>query len=308
MSNLGEQLYDACGSGDLPAVNRLLADSAVDPSVAFRNWTSLGRASHAGHLAVVERLLHDARVDPSAEDNQAIRWASWADHLAVVERLLQDERVDPSAADNEAIRWASLHGHSAVVDRLLQDERVDPAAGDNYAIRQAALHGHVRVVDRLLQDARVDPSADDNHVLRLAARNGHSGTLHDLLQHPRVDATGLHTSEFKKVEVTMAAAADELSLAAVQRMSATLTLPFPADSRILAWQPRIRTYHEAAVALAGELTANWRLDGADAGVSEEVMDDLVWMYCFGLRLPQYRALNLTPPQKWWQKKWRLFKT
>jgi hypothetical protein len=49
------------------------------------------------------------------------------------------------------------------------------------------------------------------------------------------------------------------------------------------------------VALAAELTGNWRLHGAGAGVSEEVMDDIVWAYCFGLRLALYRALDATPP-------------
>jgi hypothetical protein len=75
----------------------------------------------------------------------------------------------------------------------------------------------------------------------------------------------------------------------LQRLSATLALTFPANSRILSWQPRIRAYHEAAVALAAELTGNWRLHGA--GVSDEVMEDIVWVYCFGLRLPLYCALD-----------------
>jgi hypothetical protein len=142
----------------------------------------------------------------------------------------------------------------------LQDERVDPAANDNLAIRRASRHGHLSVVDRLLR-------------------------------HPLVNATCLHANSYMHIDVTMAAAADQFSLGAVQRLSATLALPFPTDSRILAWQPRIRAYREAAMVLAAELTGSWRLHGAGAGVSEEVMDDIVWAYCFGLRLPVYSALD-----------------
>jgi hypothetical protein len=178
-------------------------------------------------------------------------------NLDEVTQLLQDPSVDPTASDNEAIRRASGDGNLSVVNRLLQDERVDPTALDNYAIRWAFQYGHLAVVDRLLQ-------------------------------HPLVNATCLHTNSCIYDEITTAAAAGRLSLTALQRLSATLTLPFPADSRILAWQSRICAYREQAVALAGEVTA---LHGAGGGVSGEVMDDIVWVYCFGLRLPQYCALD-----------------
>jgi hypothetical protein len=256
----------------------------------------------AADLDRVDQLLQEERVDPAADDNRAIRLASYNGHLPVVERLLQDERVDPAADDTDANRHASRNGHLPVVERLLQDERVDPAANVNYAIQTASFYGHLFVVERLLQDERVDPAADDNRAIRWAIFYGHLPVVDRLLQHPLVNATRLHTDQSRSSNVTSAAAADQLSLAAVQRLSATLTLPFPAGSRILAWQPRIRAYREAAVALAADLTANWRLDGAGAGVSEEVMDDIVWVYCFDLRLPQYRALVSAPPRKWWQKK------
>jgi hypothetical protein len=192
---------------------------------------------------------------------------------------------------------ASQNGHLSVVDRLLQDERVDPAARDNYAIGRASESGHLSVVDRLLQDERVDPAADDNFSIREASQDGHLSVVDRLLQHPGVDATCLHTLIGIHSNITTAAAAAQVSLAAVQRLSATLLLPFPAGSSIMAWQPRIRAYREDAVALAEELTGSWRLDGAGAGVSGEVMDDIVWVYSFGLRLTLYCALDstATPP-------------
>ena len=86
---------------------------------------NLIQACGSGHLAIVERLLQDSRVDPSDNDNWAIIFASENGHSAIVERLLQDSRVDPSDDENLAIRWASQNGHSAIVECLLRDDRVD---------------------------------------------------------------------------------------------------------------------------------------------------------------------------------------
>jgi Ankyrin repeats (3 copies) len=46
--------------------------------------------------------------------------ASYNGYSEVVKILLMDERVDPSADDNEAIKWASANGHLEVV-KLLRD-------------------------------------------------------------------------------------------------------------------------------------------------------------------------------------------
>jgi hypothetical protein len=44
-------------------------------------------------ISCVNRLLKDIRVDPSANNNEAIRWASQNDHIACVNILLEDSRV-----------------------------------------------------------------------------------------------------------------------------------------------------------------------------------------------------------------------
>jgi ankyrin repeat protein len=217
-------------------------------------------AARAGNLDRVNQLLHDPSVDVSSDDNLAIIWACENDHLSVVNRLLEDNRVDPAAGDNYAIQWASFRGHLSVVDRLLQDERVDPSAYDNRAIRFSSQSDNITILDHLLQ-------------------------------HPRVNATCLHTHPYVDTNINTPAAAEQLSLPAVQRLSATLTLPFPADSRILNWQPRIRAYRAEAVALADDVVDWWRARGSGGGVSVEVMDDVVWRYCFGMRLHEYRELQ-----------------
>jgi hypothetical protein len=166
--------YEAIESGDVMAVDLLVQELLIDPSVDY-NW-AIRRASNNGHLAIVNRLLQeplDPRVDPSAWHNHAFRMASYNGHLAIVNRLLQDVRVNPSDVGNEAIRDASENGHLAVVDRLLQDPRVNPSANNNSAFIQASANGHLAVVDRLLQDTRVNPSADLNSAIIRASANGH---------------------------------------------------------------------------------------------------------------------------------------
>ena len=76
-------------------------------------------------------------MDPSAiRQLWQFRWSNVKNgYLEIVQELLKDNRVDPSANNNDAIQWASGNGHLEVVEELLKDNRVDPSANDNYAIQ-----------------------------------------------------------------------------------------------------------------------------------------------------------------------------
>ena len=87
-----------------------------------------------GHTNVVKMLI--PHVYPSANNNQAIRWASDADP-----RL----SPDPSACGNQAIISASVKGQA-----LLADPRVNPSAQEDYAISWASAIGHTDVVKALV--------------------------------------------------------------------------------------------------------------------------------------------------------------
>jgi ankyrin repeat protein len=110
-------------------------------------------ACRTGDVQVVERLLLDPKINPSAEDDEAIIIASDRGHVQVVERLLDHQgskRVNPEARMNLAIICASANGRIEVVERLLKDPRVDPSTQDNKAIYFALTYGHVKVVRLLL--------------------------------------------------------------------------------------------------------------------------------------------------------------
>jgi hypothetical protein len=124
---------------------------------------------------IVRLLLVRPEVDPSAQNNEAIIWASRNGHTEVVRLLLAHPKVDLSADDNEAIRLASYYGHTTEVVRLLlADPKVDPSDWDNYAIGQASYYGYIEVVRLLLAHPRVDPSVQDNFAIRYASKYDHT--------------------------------------------------------------------------------------------------------------------------------------
>jgi hypothetical protein len=273
----------------------------------------IGGSSTYGHLAVVNRLLEDKRVDPAAHDNNAIRIASQNGHLSVVNRLLEDKRVDPAADDNGAIRGASCNGHLSVVNRLLEDKRVDPAAHDNRAIRLASDHGHLSVVNRLLEDKRVNPAADDNGAILIASYKGHYEIVKRLLQNKRVNQKRMTTvqSDLRYIGAAELLLKDQrVDPAAIHRLiyiktgpiaipdapdtdmlhllSHTLSLPFPASSCIIRWQPLIRRHrYQQLLRLETLIASKWHKEGEHRDVSE----DVIAKYVLGVTMQEYRVLD-----------------
>jgi hypothetical protein len=80
--------------------------------------------SEKGDKDAVERLLKEARLDPSVENNEAIRIASKLGNTDVVQILVEDIRVDPTALDNDAICLACSNGHLDTVKVLLKSPQV----------------------------------------------------------------------------------------------------------------------------------------------------------------------------------------
>jgi ankyrin repeat protein len=303
MSAQQKEFKAACKAGDVATVNRLLllTDPAMDPNTVFLDEgvvestlvSGLSWACHNGHLAVVDRLLQDERVHPAANGNQAIRHASIEGHVAVVELLLQNGRIDPTVHGNCAIQMASNRGHLAVVERLLQDERVDPSDRGNYAIQLASQNGRSAVVERLLQDKRVDPSAFGNFAIREASSKGHSAVVEYLLQDERVDPTDLHR---KPDYLPKRFPVSTLTDAMLPRLALTLSLPFPAESQIILWQPRLREYRQQEIDFLEALIADWQWHRG--GLCRDVMDHIVCEYLLGMKLRQFVALDaeyVAPP-------------
>ncbi|KAI9349605.1 ankyrin repeat-containing domain protein [Obelidium mucronatum] len=198
-SDTFETLNIACTNGNLEAVELLLAQETVDPSVPLYGTPPIAAAAEGGNVEIINLLLQDKRVQPSVSRNVAIGKAAFYGHVDVVRLLLEQDCVDPSDNSNEAIRCACREGHTEVVKLLLTDPRVDPSANNNEAIRMASRNGRYETLQLLLSldsSYNVDPGAENQECIRLVCEVGHDlkkgydrNVVHLLLADERVDPT-----------------------------------------------------------------------------------------------------------------------
>ncbi len=145
------------------------------------------KASSNGNNLAVNVLLADKRVNPSVNTNYAIKVASNRGHTKVVKLLLADPRVDPSTNNSYPIRTASMHGRTELVKLLLANPRIDPSDENNYAIKMASGMGRTEVVKLLLADPRVDPSDNNNQAIQVASERGHIEVMKLLLGSNKIE-------------------------------------------------------------------------------------------------------------------------
>jgi hypothetical protein len=80
------------------------------------------------------------------------------------------------------------------------------------------------------------------------------------------------------------------------RLAATLSLPFPAESAITLWQPRLREYRQQQIDFLETLIASWQWHRG--GMCRDVMDHIVCEYLLGMKLREFVALDaeyVAPP-------------
>lgn len=124
---------------------------------------------------------------------------------------------------------AFIYGSLRATNKLLLDPYFGPFGLDKYAICTASEYGHLRVVNRLLQDPRVDPSVYANMAISMAVWNGHIAVVERLLQDPRVDP-----SDNMSI--------DQFSDRSLFILVNALKYPFPKNSYISEWEPRLLEY------------------------------------------------------------------
>jgi len=124
----------------------------------------LFQACSKDNLDTIKTLIKN-KADISAEDNQAVRWASFGGHLEVV-KFLVENKADISARDNYAVRMASRFGHLGVV-KFLVENKADISARDNYTVKWASCNGYFEVVKFLLSNGADLNKVEDNMKIKL---------------------------------------------------------------------------------------------------------------------------------------------
>jgi len=205
-SSKEQQLWDACTSGDLDLVRRLVNDEDVDV-----NWadpeiqrTTFYRACGHGRVAVVEFLLKDPRIDVNKtqkEEATPFFIACQQGHPDVVSLLLADERTKVNQPDIDGVTpfsFACQRGHKEVVVLLLNDPRIDAntfAKNGCTPFFIACHHGQKEVVSLLLADSRIDvnkPRDTQASPFFMACQEDHKEVVSLLLNDPRIKINELN--------------------------------------------------------------------------------------------------------------------
>lgn len=166
----------AAQSGDLEAVNNLIANGAEIDVIEPNGYTALELAAQNGHVKIVQVLLK-AGSDLNI-NHKALVLASQNNHLEIVLALLDaGVAVDHKIAEGpSALMQAALCGHLQVI-RVLLGKQADvnrEAVDGATALMLAAQEGHLEAVQALLKaGADVSKVTTSGYTAyRLALENG----------------------------------------------------------------------------------------------------------------------------------------
>ena len=165
-----DALLSLAETGNVPALERLLA-SRVD--VDARNscdWTPLMKAAVNGHRQAVARLL-EAGAEIDAVDQggyTALLLAASNNHVEVVDQLLDSGAMIDAQEQTQGytpLIWAAHRGHRAAVESLLKHgaDRTLPDFQAQTAAEHARNQGHTDLLDRLQTAPRTNDPASPNH-------------------------------------------------------------------------------------------------------------------------------------------------
>ena len=204
-------LRAACSTGDVEAVDRLLADGA---DVRANDSAAFVVACAAGHPEIVERLLA-AGADVHAGNDAALLAACTAGDLELVQ-LLIGAGANVHAGNNAALVTACGVGHLDIVRRLLAAGA--SVHGDAGALprRVPCSNAHLHAVSRLRFEAVCDDCGGKADPLTTACAHGHVSVVNVLLEagadvHAHDDAplrAACKALQYQVVNVLLAAGAN----------------------------------------------------------------------------------------------------
>ncbi|XP_046348408.2 ankyrin-1-like [Haliotis rufescens] len=158
-TNINTDLYQACCSGRLDAVTRILQEDRVDINTrGAHGWTPVMAAAHGEHVGVF-KLLHRKQADMSLLDEDGdtiLHVACSRNRLKIVKLILSDGRIDINVRGKHgwtpvmvAARHGCRHVYLELINNINCDVRHVGDDGDNL-LHLACLKGHLFIVEHLL--------------------------------------------------------------------------------------------------------------------------------------------------------------
>mmetsp|Transcript_157095 Transcript_157095/g.285983 ORF Transcript_157095/g.285983 Transcript_157095/m.285983 type:complete len:621 (+) Transcript_157095:243-2105(+) len=162
-TNLGAQLVEAAGAGDMILVYLLLLEGA-SPDSTTDDYTALIKATEKGYLSTVSVLLqYGASANFSDNGYSPLIWAADEGHLAVLQELLRYGADITGGSERTPLHWASESGHVDIVGTLLaKNADIESESCGETPLSLARRRGHTDVVNLILSlGARDNARADD---------------------------------------------------------------------------------------------------------------------------------------------------
>lgn len=173
--------------GFYDTVKVLLEDSRIDPSVEQN--VSIKNAVKSCNLDVIGLLLDDPRVDVTEPPLSAL-YLSFIDPITrnIANFICKHPNTNVSANDNEALKYATKNGYIDIVEFLLRDPRIDINAGNGMVFYNAVASDCVPIVKMLMEDPRLELSETNmKNAVYSSITDGNIEKLKVLLCDPRSD-------------------------------------------------------------------------------------------------------------------------
>lgn len=171
---MDSRLLNACLTGDLPTVQRLVTSvhaENVDLNTkrGVLHMSPIHYACSGGHVDVAQYLIDKAGCDPLSRTQQGktpLHLACETGHLKMVRFLLQTYHCDPACRDQKGQTPLHLASRADIAQYLVETSGCEPAlCVDNVGrnpLHTAVSMNHAETVGYLLAERLCDPNASDN--------------------------------------------------------------------------------------------------------------------------------------------------
>jgi ankyrin repeat protein len=202
MTDINADFFQACVSGEIEVVKKLIQDEKLDINfveASFGGLTPLSLACQFEYIDVVKCILKDERVDTRIVDNYGrspFYIACKNGWTEIVELLMKDENIDVNRSNisgQSSLYIACLQGNFNMMKLLMKSEKIDVNKADTRGLTPfhvVCSKGHKEGIKFMLKDDRVNVNKCDINnetAFRIACKDSHHEVIKLLITDSRVN-------------------------------------------------------------------------------------------------------------------------